>query len=151
MTTLTSGEHTGEDVFVHHSGIKVEEEQYRYLVQENMYGFLLTEANSDRHKWFASDICGMNGGKLMCETRNLVRKERLKNTDGNSGGRGQGGSSAKGVQTRLGVVVPVRFMSKTRRGYRMEFGSLVIRRGQGKGGRRGGQKEDSMKMNTRLN
>lgn len=138
--TVTSGEHTGEDVFVHHSGIKVEEEQYRYLVQGEYVEFSLTEANSDEHKWFASDICGMNGGKLMCETRNLVRKERLKNTDGNSGGRGQGGSSARSVQTRPRGRGPREIHVQDEEGTEWNLVRVKSRRGQGKGGRRGGQK-----------
>ena len=31
--TVTDGDRSGKDIFVHHSGIKVGSEQYRYLVQ----------------------------------------------------------------------------------------------------------------------
>ena len=93
--TMTTGEHSGEDVFVHHSGIKVSEEQYRYLVQGEYVEFDLVESETEDHKWHASEIGGMNGGKLMCETRNLVRKERMKHTDEQSGQQGGGSNRTR--------------------------------------------------------
>ena len=32
--TVTSGEHEGSDVFIHHSAIEVAKEQYRYLSED---------------------------------------------------------------------------------------------------------------------
>ena len=76
FVTVTSGEHSGEDIFSHHSSIQVSKEQYKYLVQGEYVEFDLVEADSGEHKWTASNIRGINGGKLMCETRNETREER---------------------------------------------------------------------------
>tara|TARA_B100000674_G_C37760340_1_gene877608 strand:- start:421 stop:810 length:390 start_codon:yes stop_codon:yes gene_type:complete len=60
-----------EDVFVHHSGVAVSEEQYKYLVQGEYVEFRLSETNSNsKYPYQASSVTGMWGGKLMCETRN---------------------------------------------------------------------------------
>ena len=131
--TATTGEHQGEDVFVHHSGIQVGEEQYRYLVQGEYVEFDLVDAKSDDHKWYASDICGMNGGKLMCETRNLIRKERVKHMGEQSEdrrGRGQARPRGRG---------PREIHVQGEDGTEWNLVRVNSRRGQGKGGRQGGR------------
>jgi CspA family cold shock protein len=64
------------DVFVHHSSIKVENQQYKYLVQGEYVEFNLVTVQDSKHKFQASDVCGINGGKLMCETRREFRISR---------------------------------------------------------------------------
>lgn len=75
--TVSDGERQGEDVFVHHSALNVETEQYKYLIEGEYVGFGWTSTeNTDEHKWQASSVSGVNGGKLMCETRNNTRSVR---------------------------------------------------------------------------
>ena len=70
-------DNTERDIFVHHSEIKVEQTQYKYLVQgeyvEFVVGAITREGAVDVH---ATSVRGINGGKLMCETRNEVRTYR---------------------------------------------------------------------------
>ena len=74
--TVSDGEHNGVDVFVHHSAITVEHEQYRYLVQGEYVNFNMCAIENDTHKWQAGNVKGMHNGKLMCETRLESRKSR---------------------------------------------------------------------------
>jgi CspA family cold shock protein len=67
--TVTDGKRSGSDVFVHHSGINVENQQYKYLVQGEYVDFDLVKAESGVHEFHALNVNGINGGKLMCETR----------------------------------------------------------------------------------
>ena len=68
--TVSSGEHKNVDVFVHHSVIKVNQEQYRYLVQGEYVDFKLCVAqNNENHKWHVEEVRGVDGEKLMCESR----------------------------------------------------------------------------------
>ena len=67
--TVTDGPRSGTDVFVHHSAIEVENQQYKYLVQGEYVEFGLTRTSSGDHEWQASKVSGIKGGKLMCETR----------------------------------------------------------------------------------
>jgi CspA family cold shock protein len=67
--TVTDGGRAGSDIFVHHSGINVENQQYKYLVQGEYVDFVLEKAESGSHEYHASKVHGVNGGKLMCETR----------------------------------------------------------------------------------
>jgi CspA family cold shock protein len=67
--TVTDGPRSGTDVFVHHSAIEVENQQYKYLVQGEYVEFGLTHTTSGDHEWQASKVSGIKGGKLMCETR----------------------------------------------------------------------------------
>ena len=74
--TVTDGERAGSDIFVHHSGIKVANEQYRYLVQGEYVQFSLDHTPGAAHEFQASSISGINGGMLMCETRRDFRQSR---------------------------------------------------------------------------
>jgi len=73
FVSVVDGENDGTDVFVHHSAIHVNTEQYRYLVQGEYVSFQMCKADTSAHEWQAGDIRGLNGGKLMCETRHEVR------------------------------------------------------------------------------
>ena len=74
--TVTDGSKAGSDIFVHHSSIKIDTEQYKYLVQGEYVDFNLTEVTSSSHEYQAGDVSGIKGGKLMCETRNELRSTR---------------------------------------------------------------------------
>lgn len=69
----------GKDIFVHHTSICVSQEQYRYLVQGEYVEFSIStletegDSSSTGHKYQSTNIKGVNGGKLMCETRNENR------------------------------------------------------------------------------
>ena len=73
ITALTDSEGVkeGSDVFVHHSTIKVTQEQYRYLVQGEYLEFELSKIadSSNKHEFQAANVSGVKGGKLICETR----------------------------------------------------------------------------------
>ena len=75
--TVSSGDQLGSDVFVHHSAVCVEHEQYRYLVQGEYVNFQLCQVDDDNHKWQAGSVKGINDGKLMCETRLESRESRM--------------------------------------------------------------------------
>ena len=74
--TVTDGDRSGTDVFVHHSAIDVENPQYKYLVQGEYVEFVLIKTTSGDHEWQASNISGIKGGKLMCETRHEFKVAR---------------------------------------------------------------------------
>lgn len=74
--TVTDGHRSGTDVFVHHSAVNVENQQYKYLVQGEYVEFQLINTDSDKHEWQASRVSGIRGGKLMCETRHESKVAR---------------------------------------------------------------------------
>jgi CspA family cold shock protein len=74
--TVTDGKRSGNDVFVHHSAINVENQQYKYLVQGEYIEFDLIKTDSEKHEWQASNVSGIKGGKLMCETRHELKVAR---------------------------------------------------------------------------
>ena len=71
-----NGDRVGQDVFAHHSGIKVDSEQYKYLVQGEYVEFNLRESDSDSHPFQSDNLTGICGGRLMCETRAEQRQQR---------------------------------------------------------------------------
>ena len=72
--TATDGDKTGEDVFVHHTALETGEQQYKYLVLGEYVEFGWSEvSDKESHKWQASKVTGINGGKLMCETHKEQR------------------------------------------------------------------------------
>jgi len=74
--TVTDGNRSGTDVFVHHSAINVGNQQYKYLVQGEYIEFDLIKSDSEKHEWIASKVSGIKGGKLMCETRHELKMAR---------------------------------------------------------------------------
>jgi len=75
--TASNGEFSGSDIFVHHSKVNVSSEQYKYLVQGEYVEFSIEKTESGAHEYQAGNVSGVNGGKLMCETRREFRQSRL--------------------------------------------------------------------------
>jgi len=65
-----------QDVFVHHTAIQVGQTQYKYLVQGEYVELTISPTDSDKHTIQVSTVRGVNGGKLMCETRSETRALR---------------------------------------------------------------------------
>lgn len=82
--TITDGSKSGSDVFVHHSEINVISEQYKYLVQGEYVNLSLKDAKTENNDFQAGNVCGINGGKLMCESRHDNRVSRLQYREQNN-------------------------------------------------------------------
>ena len=82
-----------DDVFVHHTSLSVTGEQYRYLVAGEYVEYSKEPAAND-HEWQATNVTGVKGGKLMCETRNELRAASAK-VDRDNERRGPNNSSSK--------------------------------------------------------
>lgn len=74
--TVTDGARSGSDIFVHHSNIEVSNQQYKYLIQGEYVSFDLVRSTTGTHEWQAEHVSGINGGKLMCETRHEYKTAR---------------------------------------------------------------------------
>ena len=74
--TVTDGEKSGSDIFVHHSAVDVSNQQYKYLVQGEYVEFSLVKTDSGSHEFQAANVVGIKGGKLMCETRRDLKMSR---------------------------------------------------------------------------
>uniref|UniRef100_A0A6C0LCZ9 CSD domain-containing protein n=1 Tax=viral metagenome TaxID=1070528 RepID=A0A6C0LCZ9_9ZZZZ len=75
--SVTDGSQSGNEIFVHHSGINVSQEQYRYLVQGEYVQFYLDNTPGKVHAVQAKNVSGINGGMLMCETRRDFKQGRF--------------------------------------------------------------------------
>ena len=73
ITTTLEGANTN-DIFAHYTTIQVNNTQYKYLVQGEYVEFSLSTSVSDTHEFQATQITGMNNGRLMCETRQISRR-----------------------------------------------------------------------------
>ena len=71
--TMKNDEGEMIDIFTHYSTVRIEQTQYKYLVQGEYVEFILTNATNTEHKYQATDVTGIDGGKLMCETRQANR------------------------------------------------------------------------------
>jgi len=80
--TITDGPKSGTDIFVNHRKIVTDpEDQYKYLVQGEYVEFILQPSEEDgKHEFQAGKVCGIKGGKLMCETRLQVRESKVSYT-----------------------------------------------------------------------
>ncbi len=99
FVTATSGDKEGTDIFVHHTSIQTEKEQYKYLVQGEYIEFTVVPTDEGvEHDCQAGNIRGINSGKLMCETRfeNRRPRRRSQGTQGDQENAEDGGSSNRG-------------------------------------------------------
>ena len=60
-----------KDIFVHHSSVMVDKNQYKYLVQGEYVSFTIEKVDgNNKYSHQAKNVKGINSGPLMCETRN---------------------------------------------------------------------------------
>jgi cold shock protein len=71
--TVSDGELEKKDIFIHYSSIRVTNSQYKYLVQGEYVEFTLVKSANTAHEYQATDVAGIKGGSLMCETRRFTR------------------------------------------------------------------------------
>jgi cold shock CspA family protein len=71
--TVSDGELDKKDIFIHYSSIRVTNSQYKYLVQGEYVEFTLIKSSNSAHEYQATDVAGIKGGSLMCETRRFTR------------------------------------------------------------------------------
>jgi cold shock CspA family protein len=82
--TIKDEENVEKDIFAHFSTIRTAiKTQYRYLVQGEYVEFDLSNSKDNTHEYQSSNISGINGGKLMCETRQLNRPVKREETSEN--------------------------------------------------------------------
>jgi cold shock CspA family protein len=74
--TVSDGEHAGKDIFVHFSTIRVTNSQYKYLIQGEYVELSLNKSATETHEYQATDVSGIKGGALMCETRRVNNRVR---------------------------------------------------------------------------
>ena len=72
ITVCGDGDHSGKDIFVHYTSIRVTNSQYKYLVQGEYVDFALVKSDSEKHEYHAVDVSGVLGGSIMCETRRVA-------------------------------------------------------------------------------
>ena len=101
ITVKSEGEYQSQDIFVHHSDLSVDGDQYRYLVMGEYVEFTL-KSTDDEHKVKATGVQGVLGGPLMCRVRfeNSQREEGASSRP--SSRRGQRRTGGSGGQRRGG-------------------------------------------------
>ena len=74
-----------KDIFAHHSAITTKNEQFRYLVQGEYINFTVEDVEQtdgeNKHSTTAGNITGVEGGMLMCETRNTFESRERNDTN----------------------------------------------------------------------
>lgn len=74
FATVMSGDDKGRDVFVHHTGIRAKNTNYRTLLQGEYLNFDITNSQSGVQ---AVNVTGVCGGLLMCEQKSWKRSMSL--------------------------------------------------------------------------
>lgn len=97
ITVKSEGEYQSQDIFVHHSDLSVDGDQYRYLVMGEYVEFTL-KSTDDEHKVKATGVQGVLGGPLMCRVRfeNSQREEGSGRPSSRRGQRRTGGGQRRG-------------------------------------------------------
>ena len=66
---ITTNDDDKKDIFTHYSNIQVDDAQYKYLIQGEYVEFDLSDSTNENHQYQATNVTGIQKGKLMCETR----------------------------------------------------------------------------------
>jgi len=74
--SVTDGDKSGSEIFVHHTALNVENQQYKYLIQGEYVEFQLGKSSGNNHEFQAMNVHGIKNGKLMCETRREFKLAR---------------------------------------------------------------------------
>jgi len=77
--TASEGEFAEKDIFVHYSTINVSNPQYKYLVQGEYVEFELVKSQNETHEFQATNVSGIKGGLIMCETRSTSKLDSSSN------------------------------------------------------------------------
>ena len=72
ITVCSENSNKGNEIFVHYSAIRNSKTQYKYLVQGEYVDFNLVSNETGNHKFNADDVTGINGGLIMCESRQVA-------------------------------------------------------------------------------
>lgn len=99
VTVTDDGDKKGTDIFVHHSGVVVDNEQYKYLVQGEYVSFDLKKMDRGDHEYHAFSVRGVSNGMLMCETRNENKTTRPVRGDGDVDGEWKSTGTSSGSKT----------------------------------------------------
>ena len=93
---------SGADLFVHHSGLTVSEENVYRMLVEGEYVECSTTTD-DQGRTLAVDVTGLSRGLLMCQTRALRQAQNEREGRGRGrreGGRREGGRSPRRRRSR---------------------------------------------------
>ena len=68
--TILDSETDNDDIFVHWRSLRIDNEQFKYLVAgEYVELNVKVDESNQKHPRTADDVSGVRGGKLMCEFR----------------------------------------------------------------------------------
>ena len=98
VTVCGDGEHGGKDIFTHYSAIRVTNSQYKYLVQGEYVDFNLIKSDSEQHEFNASDVTGVMGGPILCETRRAVAVAQSDERREKTGRKGKGADKSEVIE-----------------------------------------------------
>ena len=77
--TNSASKNKNDDIFVHWKSLEVENEQYKYLVNGEYIHLKINYTPEGDHSYQATNVTGIDGGKLMCETRNEDNESQRSN------------------------------------------------------------------------
>ena len=69
--TIQTGDNKGKDIFVHHSGVKPLNSNYKTLKKGEYVSFILVDGDNGQQ---AVNVTGIGGGSLMCDIIPLINR-----------------------------------------------------------------------------
>lgn len=69
--TVCDGSHKDKDIFAHFTALRGDSNIHKHLVMGEYVEFMLSKSESEQHEFIATDISGIHGGLMMCDTQRL--------------------------------------------------------------------------------
>ena len=96
--TSSAGSRANDDIFVHWKSLEVDQELYKYLVNGEYVNVKINYTPDGAHSYQATNVSGVDGGPLMCETRFTDSESRR--GDGDDEEDGGGGGARRPARSR---------------------------------------------------
>jgi|TARA_B110000967_G_scaffold209831_1_gene267938 cold shock CspA family protein len=86
VLTSSAGDYTGDEIFVHYNALKVPTNNdgspsvFRYLSTGEYVRLQIGKTNNTDRPWQASMVEGVDGGVLLCQTKDSEQSSRMNNS-----------------------------------------------------------------------
>ena len=98
VLTESAGDYEGDEIFVHYNTLQCTKDVFKYLTAGEYVSVQIGKTDDAKRPWQALFVTGIDGGILLCESRDeerTARKPGRSSSDGDLGSPVDGGGGAR--------------------------------------------------------
>ena len=109
VLTSSAGEYAGDEIFVHYNTLQCTKDVFRYLTAGEYVSVQIGQTDDAKRPWQAIKVTGIDGGILLCESRDddrATKKPGRSSSDGDLSASGDGGGGTNTMRVTLPRTAP---------------------------------------------